>query len=242
MCFDVDALPPLPPVRGGATDHGPLRLRSADGTEFLASYAHPDQPSSKGVVILPDVRGLHPFYEDLAPRFADAGAHAVAIDYFGRTAGTAPRPEDFPFREHVGQMKPQQVDEDVAAAVAWLRGLASGTVTSVFTVGFCLGGAMSWRQSAAGHGLRGCVGFYGRPDRVTDVVAKMKAPLLLLAAGQDHTPVSAVEELAAAVPVEAEVHVYPAAPHSFFDRRFEEHQEACEDAWQRILAFFDRLS
>ena len=64
----------------------------------------------------------------------------------------------------------------------------------------------------------------------------------LLAAGQDRTPVSAVEEFAAEVPVDAEVRVYPDAPHSFFDRRFAEHREACEDAWRQILAFFDRLA
>jgi carboxymethylenebutenolidase len=244
MCFDTDARPPLPPgrIRGGAGDHGRVTLTSSDGTEFLASYAHPEEPSTTGVVILPDVRGLHPFYEDLAQRFADAGGHAVAIDYFGRTAGTGPRPDDFPFRDHVSQMKNEQVDQDVAAAVTWLRQLANGTVTSVFTVGFCLGGALSWRQSAAGHSLRGCVGFNGRPDRVADVIDDINVPLQQLAAGQDHTPVSAVEELAEAVPVEAELHVYPDAPHSFFDRRFDEHKEACEDAWRRILAFFDRLS
>ena len=251
MCFDTDARPPLPPVRGGASDHGPMTLTSADGAEFLASYAHPDrpawperrgQPSTTGVVILPDVRGLHPFYEDLAGRFADAGVHAVAIDYFGRTAGTAPRPDDFAFREHVDQLEPEQVDADVAAAMGWLRSLAGATVTSTFTVGFCLGGAMSWRQSATNPDLNGCVGFYGRPDRAAAVAPQMKAPLLFLAAGQDRTPVSAVEEFAAQVPVETELHVYPDAPHSFFDRRFDEHREACEDAWRRILAFFDRLA
>ena len=56
------------------------------------------------------------------------------------------------------------------------------------TVGFCFGGAFSWRQSASGLGLAGCAGFYGRPDRTEDVVDRMTAPLLLLLAGRDHTP------------------------------------------------------
>lgn len=248
MCFDDDARPPpVPPrlvrVRGGAGDSGELILTSADGTEFSAAFAHPDGPGASGVVVLPDIRGLHPFYKELAGRFADAGLHAVAIDYFGRTAGTGPRGEDFPFREHVEKMEPERVAEDVAAAVTWLRSLAQGSVRSVFTVGFCLGGALSWMQSAEGHGLAGCVGFYGRPDQAASKISAMDAPLLLLAAGQDHTPVSAVEAFAEqvrAAGVEAELHVYPGAPHSFFDRRFEEHREACDDAWQRILAFVDR--
>lgn len=239
MCFDDGARPPLPPVRGGAANHGDLVLTSADGTPFSAYYAHPDAPSHLGVVILPDVRGLHDFYRDLAVRFADAGLHAVAIDYFGRTAGTEPRAEDFAFREHVDQMQPGQVTADVAAAAEWMP------AASVFTLGFCLGGAHSWRLSGAGLGLAGAIGFYGRPDRAESAIANMTAPLLLLAAGQDHTPVEDVEAFAQRVRdagVEAEVHVYPDAPHSFFDRRFAEHQAACDDAWRRILDFTSRHS
>jgi carboxymethylenebutenolidase len=37
--------------------------------------------------------------------------------------------------------------------------------------------------------------------------------------------------------VEHELVTYPGAPHSFFDRSFEQHAEACEDAWRRVLAF-----
>ena len=72
---------------------------------------------------------------------------------------------------------------------------------------------------------------------------KMKAPLLLLAAGQDFTPVADVEQFAErvrAAGVEAELHVYPDAPHSFFDRSFAEHADASADAWSRILDFVDR--
>jgi carboxymethylenebutenolidase len=73
----------------------------------------------------------------------------------------------------------------------------------------------------------------------------MQAPLLLLAAGQDFTPVEEVSAFAdrvRAAGVEAEMHVYPDAPHSFFDRTFAEHREACADSWRRILDFVSRHS
>ena len=243
MCFGDDARPPLPPVRGGAVDSDDVVLTSADGTAFGAYYAHPEQPSSAGVVILPDVRGLHGFYKELARRFAEAGVHAVAVDYFGRTAGVGSREGDFPFREHVDRMDFDQVADDVGAAVRWLRELPGAGVEAVFTVGFCLGGAMSWRQSAAGHGLAGCIGLYGRPDRAAEVLGAMSSPLLLLAAGQDRTPVADVEAFAAAVRAggtDAEVHVYPDAVHSFFDRRYDQYREECADAWRRMLDFIER--
>ena len=56
-----------------------------------------------GVVILPDVRGLYRFYEELALRFAERGYAAVAFDYFGRTAGAEKRDDDFEYMPHVRQ-------------------------------------------------------------------------------------------------------------------------------------------
>jgi carboxymethylenebutenolidase len=195
------------------------------------------------MIVMPDVRGLHAFYKELARRFAEAGIHSVAFDYFGRTAGMGPRSDDFAYREHVDRLELRTVSEDVAAARDWLGSLANGSVDSIFTVGFCMGGALSWAQSAAGLDLSGCVGFYGRPERVSDRIGAMKAPLLLLAAGQDFTPVADVEKFAEQVRangIETELYVYPDAPHSFFDRTFAEHAEACDDAWRRILDFVER--
>ncbi|MBA3654956.1 MAG: dienelactone hydrolase family protein [Actinobacteria bacterium] len=243
MCYDDSARPPLPPVRGGASNHGDVKLTSADGTEVDAYFAHPDAPSNGAMIVLPDVRGLHDFYKELARRFAEVGMHSIAIDYFGRTADTSDRGEDFPFREHVEKMHPRSVTEDVGAAAQWLRSLPGVDVASVFTVGFCMGGALSWGQSASGYDLKGCIGFYGVPSRVADRIPRMHAPLLILAAGQDFTPVDEVEKFAAdvsAAGVEAELHVYPDAPHSYFDRTFGDHEEACADSWRRILDFVDR--
>ena len=241
MCYSDDAAPPLPPVRGGASNHGDLKLTSADGTEFNAYIAHPDEPSSKAMVVLPDVRGLHDFYKELALRFAEAGMHSIAIDYFARTAPDSYRGEDFAFREHVEQLNQRLLNDDIAAAVARIREVQS--VGAVFTVGFCMGGAVSWGQSASGLDLAGCIGFYGVPARVAQRIPRMQSPLLVLAAGEDFTPVTDVEAFVKdvqAAGTEAELHVYPDAPHSYFDRTFGEHQQACADSWVNILDFVDR--
>jgi carboxymethylenebutenolidase len=142
-------------------------------------------------------------------------------------------------------MRPEYVAADVASAVGWLRGNGDHNVTSVFTVGFCRGGSLSWAQSAEGHGLAGCVGFYGTPSSVADRIPDFADPLLILAAGQDETPVDEVEQFAErvrAAGVEAEMHVYPDAPHSFFDRTSGEYQQECDDAWRRILGFVESHS
>ena len=193
------------------------------------------------MVILPDVRGLHEFYKELARRFAEAGIDAIAIDYFGRTAGVGPRDDAFEYRPHVEKTRPETINADVRTAVAYLRSKEGGAVKRVYTVGFCFGGAQSWRQSAAGHDLAGAIGFYGIPSRVRDVIPQMKSPLLLLIAGADRATTQEDFQQFDRELTEAKVPhrmvVYPGAPHSFFDRTYEQHREACEDAWRQILSF-----
>ena len=58
----------------------------------------------------------------------------------------------------------------------------------------------------------------------------------------DHTPAAEVEAFAGdvrATGIEADLHVYPDAPHSFFDRRFDDYKDERADAWRRILDFID---
>src|SRR5918911_1843042 len=121
MCFEPDSSPPIPVISGAAVSHDDLTLEAADGNRFAAFRALPEGPAPTGVVILPDVRGLYRFYEELALRFAERGIAAVAIDYFGRTAGVAKRGDDFQYAEHVTQTTPEGVQADVAAAVEHLR-------------------------------------------------------------------------------------------------------------------------
>ena len=242
MCYTDDARPPLPPVGGAAADQGDLKLSAADGNRFNAYFARAAAGTGAGMVVMPDVRGLHDFYKELAQRFAEAGVDAVAIDYFGRTTDDAERGESFDWKSHVERTTPEGVAADVRAAVEYLQSPAGGGVRAVFTVGFCFGGAQSWRQSAAGHGLAGAIGFYGVPARVREVIPDMKAPLLLLVAGADFTPQEEFQnfdrELSEAG-VEHKMVVYEGAPHSFFDRTFDAHQEACADAWRQMLAFIE---
>lgn len=245
MCHSDESRPPRPPVDGVVADRYNLTLTASDGASFMAHAAVPEVPTGRGVVILPDVRGLHAFYTELAALFAQAGFLAVAIDYFGRTADTDDRTESFDYMPHVDKVTPDTLALDVRAAVNHLR--EDHGPQSIFTVGFCFGGAYSWRQSGEGHGLAGAIGFYGgRPlARVGPAISRMRAPLLMLLAGEDSTSPAEFADFAQRVRaqgVQVESHTYKGAPHSFFDRSYADHREACADAWIRILDFTRRFS
>ena len=250
MCFELDSLPPVPVIEGGALEHRDVTLEAADGNRFAAFAAIPDEPTGNGVVVLPDVRGLYRFYEELALRFAERGIAAVAIDYFGRTAGPAKRGEDFEYTEHVAQTTPEGIQADVRAGVEYLRSPEGGSARSVFTVGFCMGGRQSWLSAAGGHGLAGAVGFYGMPvarngvPGPTELAGEIAAPILALQAGADRNITAehnaAFEDALTAAGVEHELVTYDGAPHGFFDRRQENFAEDSEDAWRRAIEFIER--
>ena len=250
MCFDLDSTPPIPPLSGAAVSHDDLVLEAADGNRFAAFLATPDAPSEVGIVILPDVRGLYHFYEELALRFAERGYPALAFDYFGRTAGVEKRGDDFEYMPHVQETTQAGVQADVAASVAHVR--ATGC-EKVFTVGFCFGGRSAWLSAASGHGLSGAIGFYGRTGVGNDGspgpiqrAGEMACPILALQGGDDPAiPVEdsrALDDALTAARVEHDVVVYDDAPHSFFDRKQEEFAADSEDAWNRVLAFIERHS
>ncbi len=254
MCFEYDSSPPVQPIQGAAVDTRDVTLKSADGTDFAAFAASAGSPGGPAIVVMPDVRGLYPFYEELAVRFAERGNEAIAIDYFGRTAGAGKRGEEFEYADHVAQTKVDQLTADVAAAVLYLRSGEGNADRPVFTVGFCFGGSNSWIQAAGGHNLAGAIGFYGHPTRLgrdgspppIDRLSGFDCPLLGLMGGADQgIPVEEVDRFDAALTeagIEHEIHVYPGAPHSFFDRRYDEHAEASADAWDRVLSFVEAHS
>jgi carboxymethylenebutenolidase len=225
-----------------------LTLTSADGTAFAAAYAAPERTPRAGVVVLPDIRGLHPYYVALAERFAEAGVAAVAIDWFGRTAGVpegGTRGEDFDWQEHIPQTTAGGIDADIASAMTTLRE-RHGADLPVITVGFCFGGSHSWRQSGGDLGLAGCAGFYGRPSMVGEAADRASLPTVMLIAGADQaTPVE--DQLALAqrmrdAGADVDAPVYDGAPHSFFDRAYGDWSDACRDAWEHVLGLTDRVA
>lgn len=243
MCYNGDATPPIDPIDGGASGQEDLVLTAPDGNRFAALSAISAESEGPGVVILPDVRGLHHFYEELALRFAEHGYDAIAIDYFGRSAGVSKRDEEFPYKDHVPLTTLDGVTADTTAAVAHLR--QADPERSVFTVGFCFGGSNSWHQAAAGHGLAGAIGFYGNPFRPPrgpiEAVSAFECPVLALMGGDDPgIPNEVVEGFRQAMDnagVENEVVVYSDAPHSFFDRQQDKFARESADAWSRVLEF-----
>jgi carboxymethylenebutenolidase len=251
MCYDDNARPPLPPGESGTAHGEDIILTAADGNRFAAYSAHPANPKAAQVLIYPDVRGLHQFYKELALRFAEVGFTALAIDYFGRTAGITSRDESFDFWPHVQQLQLTSFFTDVTVALDHLR-TGVGAARSTFTVGFCMGGTLSFLTGTKeDFDLAGVIGFYAGMSRkfgganttLLEEAKHIKYPALGLFGGDDPgIPADQVREFDGGLDsagVAHEVIIYPGAPHSFFDRRATDFAGASADAWQRVLGFIE---
>jgi carboxymethylenebutenolidase len=203
------------------------------------------------MLVLPDVRGLFSYYEELALRFAEQGISSLAIDYYGRTAGPTPRGIDFDFAAHVPRTTWAGLQADVAAAVTHMR--VSAGVERLYSVGFCFGGRLSLLLASLDEPrMDGVIGFYGWPVGPTrndmpapaDLAEAFRAPVLALFGGADHgisaEDVASFERALERAPVAHRVVTYPGAPHSFFDRKQAEFADASAQAWSEVLTFVGR--
>jgi carboxymethylenebutenolidase len=171
----------------------------------------------------------------------------VVVDFFGRTAGLGPRDEDFDYVEHVPQTRSAQIQQDSMVALDAVSERVGET--RFVSVGFCFGGGESFLATTnTDLGLLGAVGFYAGLVRARwglvgpmDRAADMHGPLLGLFGGADQgitqEQIDEFDGRLTEAGVEHEFHVYPGAPHSFFDRKQEEFADVSEDAWRRVLTF-----
>jgi carboxymethylenebutenolidase len=249
MCHADSDLPELGP--GITTSTGAsIILTAADGAKSRGYLAVPAKASGAGVIVMPDNRGIHPFYEQLACRIAAEGHYALAIDYFGRTAGTGPRDDSFSAKDHFPKASRETVEADLTAAIAHMRSVAGPELKSIFTVGFCFGGRQSFLSASRKFGLAGVVGFYGvlatfpngAPGPAA-VAGDFTAPTLGLFGSADQATSAAdivtFDEALTSANVEHELVTYPGAPHSFFDKHLTEYLGFAQDAWAKTIAFID---
>jgi carboxymethylenebutenolidase len=226
-----------------------LTLVSGDGTRFLAFAARAAEPTDVGVILLPDVRGLHPYYRALTLRLAASGFDVITFDYFGRTAGVGWREDGFEYMPHVERTTFAGQSADLRAAQAYLSSPDGGGADRQFTLGFSLGGRLALISSTLDLGLEGVIAFYGRPvgpakndlPEPIALVTDFDARVLAIFGGADEgIPPDAVNAFATGLAdagVDHSVVVYPLAPHSFFDRRSVEFQSSADAAWRELVGF-----
>jgi carboxymethylenebutenolidase len=215
---------------------------AANGGKASGYLARPSSGKGPGVLVIQEWWGLNDQIKGVADMLASEGFNALAPDcYFGRSAGLD-EPDE-------AQKLMMGLSQDAAAKLA--RGsaqhLAAHPSTSsrkVGVIGFCMGGGLALLTAAEAADLIGaCVDCYGVGQNLTAYARRIKAPVLALFGGQDHTVDAAGLETALNdAGVSFEKHVYPDAGHAFLNEQRPEtyRPEDAKDAWGRIIPFLRR--
>jgi dienelactone hydrolase len=245
--------PELPPgAREPNVRTEEVAVRASDGTSMPALLAIPERTPAPGVVIVNDVFGRSPFYEDLARRLARAGFVALDPELFAREGPLAEQTREAAFAR-AGRLDQTRAVADLGAAVEWLR--AERRVSdAIGVIGFCMGGTIAL-DLAVRPDVGAVVSYYGFPKLKTKtplsppeplaIVERMCSPILGHWGDQDQgvglENVYAFRDTLAAAHVAHEVHIYPGLGHGFL-RAYQDpsaagYEAACS-SWVRTLDFF----
>src|SRR5437588_7471229 len=129
-----------------------------EGTPVAAYHARPDGEALGGVVLVPDLIGLRPLFEDICRRLATHGLAVCAPETFARLIPPGGALDVDERRAVAGQLHDDVVMEDLAEAADHL--VASDGVGTVAVMGFCMGGSFTLKAAATGRFER-AVAFYG---------------------------------------------------------------------------------
>ena len=193
-----------------------------------------------GILVIHENRGLNPYIEDVARRFAVANFMAFAPGGLTSVGG-------FPGDDEQGAVKFREVNgpkmlEDFAASANWLKARPDCT-GKIGVVGFCFGGGVANTLAVRMPDLGAAVAFYGRQPTGDDV-AKIKAPLMLHYAENDQgidQGWPAFETALKANNKKYEAFTYAGTQHGFHNDTTPRYDEAAAKlAWQRSLDFFNK--
>ena len=229
------------------SDHNNVTLEVADGTEMRAYSAFPSSTGPvPGIILLQEAFGVNSHIRSVADRLAAAGYAVIAPELFHRTApaGLEVSYSDFGSAlPHYNALNPEDLTTDLQAAHAWLQAQALVIGDKIGSIGFCVGGRVSFLANAV-LPLAAAVSYYGGGTHLLKDRAKdLHAPHLFFWGGLDeHISKAHIAEVTAAVEAAGKPFINTVisyADHGFHcDERPSYHPEAAAEAWALTLAYF----
>lgn len=215
----------------------------SNGGETPGYLARPASGSGPAVVVLQEFWGLNDDIKEIADRFAGEGYVALAVDMYHGEVATEPDEA----RKLAMELKMPDAGRDLSGAYDYLIGLDQVEPKKVGSVGFCMGGGLSLYLASL-KPINAAVTYYGAtrdPEIANQIADGIRCPVMGHFAERDSDTTergkAAMKQLQDSG-VEVELHIYPGAQHSFFNKTRPEmhHPEAAAESWQRTLAFFSK--
>jgi len=240
-----------------AVTESDVTIKTPDGT-CDAYFVHPATGTAPGVLVWPDIFGLRPAFRQMGKRLAESGYSVLVINPFYRkmkaptaAKGSAtPIPELMPLAQSLNETT---TFADAKAFIGWLDQQQSVAKNKkVGTQGYCMGGPLAFRTSAAMPDRVGAVASFHGGGLVTDMpnsphlqASKTKAQFLIAIAANDDmrspNEKNVLKETFAKANLPAEIEVYTGAAHGWCPPDSGVYNEPqAEKAWSRLLALYGK--
>ncbi len=209
-----------------------------DNGATTAFVAMPDKPdNSKTVILIHEWWGLNEHIKKVAQRYADEGFIAVAPDLYRGVLATNPG-------EASELMNGLAIEDGLNTIESAMTKARTEYGTSHFGIsGYCMGGTFALRAACELEGISAAAPYYGDiPDE--SVLQKLTVPVVFVSGIHDKwiTPekVASLENAAEKFGLSVDSLKYD-ADHAFSNSTRTEvyNQEAAEDAWAKVIGFFN---
>jgi carboxymethylenebutenolidase len=247
----------LPAVANAvAVTESDVTITTPDGVAD-AYFVHPTAGTAPGILVWPDIFGLRPAFRQMGKRLAESGYSVVVVNQFyrakkppiGAQGSQTPVPDLLPLAQALNETTNMT---DAKAFVAWLDGQPSvAKDKKIGTQGYCMGGPMAFRTSAAAPDRVGAVASFHGGGLVTDQpnsphlqASKTKAQFLIAIASNDDqrspNEKGVLKDTFEKAKLPAEIEVYSGA-HGWCppDSRVYNEPDS-EKAWTRLLALYGK--
>lgn len=227
---------------GDPTHHGEWAfIRKPNGDSIRAYVAYPERKDkAPAIIVIHEIFGLTDWEPTVGDRLAKAGYVAVVPDLLSSRFGITP-PSPDSGRKLMALLVPEEVTADLDATFDYLNTLPAVRKDEIGSIGFCWGGARSFRYATSNPRLKAAVVCYGSaPDSAT--MGGIRARVLGVY-GEDDARINAalpeVERQMRAARATFSYDIYPGTGHGFLKpgRKGSDGPEV-ERAWQRILGFY----
>ncbi len=198
-------------------------------------YAEPGQAGDyPGIVMIHEWWGLNDNIKDMARELAKDGYKVLAVDLFGKVAGT---PDDA--HAQVAGLNQAEALQNLKTALVYLR---SQNATRIGSLGWCFGGGQSMQLALSGEDLSATVIYYGNLVTDAEKLKSIKWPVLGIFGGADQSvKVETVRDFDAALDASGvvnSVYIYPGMGHAFANPTGANYAPAeTRDAWAKTLKF-----
>ena len=193
-----------------------------------------------GVVVIHEAYGLDDHIKGVTRRFAGAGYVALAVDLFSDRIRAVCMAR-YMTGLLMGSVNGAGID-DLKSSLTFLAKLPDVDAQRMGAIGFCMGGGFAIAWACTDSRLKAVAPFYGTNPRPLEVVKRL-CPVVGSYPEKDFTARAgrALERALTEYDIQHDIKIYPGAEHSFFNTaRGRYNEEAADDAWHRVVAFFDQ--